>query len=98
MEAKTLADAKADIEMLVDLAVDTHEPVVIARDGKPSAVLISLAEWNRWQTTLDLARDPKVNAKLRESIAALNHGKGIEVTIDQLDAVIADSSKPRAAE
>ena len=98
MNAKTIAEAKADIETLLDAAVDYHEPVVITHPGKAPVVLISLAEWNSWTTTLDLTRDPTANARLREASANLNNGGGIEVTVDQLDAIVADHSKPQAAE
>ena len=38
MDAKTLKDAKADLEKLMDEAVDNHEPVIITRQGKPPVV------------------------------------------------------------
>ena len=44
MEAKTLAEAKADFERLMDEAVESHEPVIITREGNPSVALISLRD------------------------------------------------------
>ena len=96
MDAKTVAEAKADLDTMLETAVT--EPVIITREGKPPLVLISLAEWNSWQATLDLTRNPRTNARLREAIATLDRGEGVEVTIEQLDAVTAGSAQARAAE
>ena len=62
MDAKTIKDAKADLEKLMDEAVDNHEPVIITRDGKPPVVLVSLADWNSQQETEYLSTEPGQSA------------------------------------
>jgi prevent-host-death family protein len=41
-----LKDAKATLSSVVDEAIDGH-PSVITRHGKPEAVLVSYAEWQK---------------------------------------------------
>ena len=43
MDARTLAEAKADIDAVMDAAVDGCEPIIITRGGKPPVVVLSLA-------------------------------------------------------
>ena len=70
MDAKTLKDAKADLERLMDDAVENHEPVIITREGKPPVVLVSLADWNSQQETDYLLRSPANRKRLDTSRSA----------------------------
>jgi antitoxin YefM len=89
MDAKTIKDAKADLERLMDEAVDNHEPVIITRDGKPPVVLISLADWNSQQETEYLLRSPANRKRLLKSVAEANQGKFAKVvTISELDRLV----------
>lgn len=93
MNAKTIKDAKANLEQLMDQAVDDHEPVVITRDGKQACVLVSLEDWNSEEATQYLLRSPANKAALERSRAQLEHGARIVKTIEELDALAQDSQK-----
>jgi antitoxin YefM len=86
MDAKTLKEAKANIEMLMDEAVENHEPVIITREGKPPVVLVSLADWNSQQETEHLLRSPANRKRLLRSVGDANKGKFAKVTtLDELE-------------
>ena len=90
MDAKTLKEAKADLEKLMDEAVDNHEPVIITREGKPPVVLVSLADWNSQQETEYLLRNATNRKRLLQSVADANKGKfAKEVSISELDRLAA---------
>ena len=74
MDAKTLAEARHDLEKLMDEAVESHEPVVITRDGKPPVVLVSLDDWSSQQETEYLLRSPKNRERLLRSVRAADEG------------------------
>jgi antitoxin YefM len=78
MDAKTFDDAVANLDALIDQAVDDAEPIIITRTGKPAAVLISLDEWNSIQTTLHLLRSPTNRRRLEESMRDADAGRGVE--------------------
>lgn len=89
MDAKTLKDAKADLEKLMDEAVENHEPVIITREGKSAVVLVSLADWNSQQETEYLLRSPTNRKRLLRSIRDANKGKFARIlTTSELDRIV----------
>jgi antitoxin YefM len=94
VDAKTLKDAKADLERLMDEAVENHEPVIITRDGKPPVVLMSLADWNSQQETDYLLRNPENRRRLRRSIRDADKGKFAKVMrFAELDRIAKKKSR-----
>ena len=93
MDAKTLAEARHDLEKLMDEAVESHEPVVITRDGKPPVVLVSLDDWSSQQETEYLLRSPKNRERLLRSVRAADEGS-IAKSLTELE-LAAVSDKPQ---
>ena len=89
MEAKTLAEAKADFERLMDEAVESHEPVIITREGKPSVALISLRDLRGEQETTSLNRSRANRERLLRSIANANDGVyAKDLSVDELERLL----------
>lgn len=83
MMAKILpiSEVKARLPELVRGVEDRDEEVVVTRKGKPAAVLISHAEYERLKETLDVLSDPDLMKQIRSSrrfFAAGRHGLSFE--------------------
>lgn len=68
-----LADAKARLSAVLDEVRDTHERVVITRNGRPEAVIMAVSDLEALEETLDLLSTPGAVEQIRraeEDIAA----------------------------
>src|SRR2546428_13711994 len=67
--SKTLpiSEVKARLPELVTGVEDREEEVVVTRNGKPAAVLVNYAEYERLKETLDVMSDPAMMRQIRES-------------------------------
>ncbi len=67
--SKTLpiTEVKARLPELVTGVEDREEEVVVTRNGKPAAVLVNYAEYERLKETLDVLSDPEMMQQIRES-------------------------------
>ncbi|HWU19574.1 MAG TPA: type II toxin-antitoxin system prevent-host-death family antitoxin [Devosia sp.] len=79
MRAKSISDFRKNIAADIDAAVEDHVPLIVTRTGgKEPAVVMSLADYESWKETLYLLSNPANAKELRESIAELEAGKGVE--------------------
>ena len=60
-------EARASLSELLDDVVARHEHVVITRNGRPAAVIVSPEEWEAVEETLEILQDEETLAALRES-------------------------------
>ena len=97
MDAKTFKDAEADLDASMDAAVGNHEPVIVTREGKPAVVIMSLADWNGWQETVHLMRNPTAYQQLKDSIAQAERGELVEKDLTLLKR-LGEITAPTAAE
>lgn len=71
--------ARQNLAKLMDEVERDCVPVFISRQRKRgAAVLVSQAEWDSIQETLYLLNNPKNAQDLRDGIAELDSGKGVE--------------------
>jgi prevent-host-death family protein len=78
--AKTLpiSEVKARLPELVTGVEQREEEVVVTRNGKPAAVLVNYAEFERLKETLDVLSDPDLMRQIEESRAFYaSGGKGL---------------------
>jgi antitoxin YefM len=66
-ETLPLSSVKAHLSELVDRVEDQHDRVVVTRNGKPAAVLISQEDLESLEETLAILSDPAIMAQIRES-------------------------------
>jgi prevent-host-death family protein len=74
-ETLPLSSVKAHLSELVDRVEDQHDRVVLTRNGKPAAVLISHADLESLEETLSILSDPALMAQIHESEQALDRGE-----------------------
>jgi prevent-host-death family protein len=74
-ETLPLSSVKARLSELVDRVEGQHDRVVLTRNGKPAAVLISHEDLEGLEETLALLSDPAAMAQIRESRQALAGGE-----------------------
>lgn len=74
---QSLAEVKAHLSSYVDQVEQQHERVVITRNGRPAAMLISPDELEALEDTLDLLSDPEAMAELAEAKADIAAGRVI---------------------
>jgi prevent-host-death family protein len=77
----SLAAVKARFSELVDRVERQQDRVIVTRNGKPAAVLISTEDLESLEETLDVMSDRSITAQIRESEkakAAGNSGAGLD--------------------
>lgn len=75
MRVLSLSEAKARLSRLVaDLETDDEE-LVITRNGKPAAVLISADEFESWRETREIMRNPALMKEIRQGLRQLEKGR-----------------------
>jgi len=72
-----LADAKARLSAVLDEVRDTHDRVVITRNGRPEAVIMSVSDLEAIEDTLDLLSTPGALDEIREAEAEITRGETI---------------------
>ena len=83
-----LADAKARLSAVLDDVRDTHDRVVITRNGRPEAVIISVSDLETMEETLDLLSTPGAIDEIRTAEAEIARGEAIGA--DELRRLMAE--------
>jgi antitoxin YefM len=89
-----LADAKARLSAVLDEVRDTHERVVITRNGRPEAVIIAVSDLEALEETLDLLSTPGAVEQIGQAEADIAAGHGIDA--DELRRQMAARTRPAA--
>lgn len=74
-ETLPLSSVKAHLSELVDRVEGQHDRVVVTRNGKPAAVLISNEDLDELEETLAIMSDPSLMAQIHGSQQALASGE-----------------------
>lgn len=75
----SLANVKAHLSAIVGSVHDTHERVVITRNGEPAAVLVSLDDLASLEETLDILSDKNLMAQLAQARAEIDASETVEL-------------------
>ena len=83
MKTLSLSEAKMKLSALVDKVYSTDEEVVITKNGRPSAVLISPDEFESWKETIRIKSDGDLMKEIAKGLAAIKK-KGKLYTLNEL--------------
>jgi prevent-host-death family protein len=83
MKTLPLAEVKAKLSRLVDQVAETDEQIMITRNGRPAAVLVSPDEYESWRETQAIRSDPELMAEIRRGLRTLKRGARI-YTLEEL--------------
>ena len=83
-ETLSLAEIKAHLSEIVDRVEREHERVVLTRNGRPAAVIMSPADLEALEDTLELLSDPTAMDEI--TAARKDTASGRVVTADELRA------------
>jgi len=86
-----LADVKARLSAVLDAVRDTHDRVVITRNGRPEAVIISVADLETIEETLDLLSTPGAVDEIRTAEAEIARGEAIGA--EELRRLVAERAR-----
>lgn len=62
-----ISEVKARLPELVTGVAERDEEIVVTKNGRPAAMLVSYEEYQRQKETLDILSDPDMMAQITES-------------------------------
>jgi len=84
MKTLPLTEAKSKLSGLVDRVRALDEEVVITKNGRPVAVLVSPDEFESWKETIAIRGDATFMKEIRAGLAALKARKAKLYTLNEL--------------
>ena len=73
METLSLSEAKMKLSEIIDRVQSTDAEVVITKNGRPAAVLVSPDEFDGWKETIEIKLDKELMAEIKKGISALKN-------------------------
>ena len=88
MHIVTYTDARKHLKDVMDHAIHDKTETVITRSHQEAVVVVGKEEWDAIQETLYLLTSPANARRLRESVAQLDAGRGIERSLGDEDHLL----------
>ncbi len=83
METLSLSEAKMKLSELIEKVQSTDVEVVITKNGRPAAVLVSPDEFEGWQETITIKSDEDLMTEIKKGATALKK-KSKVYTLEEL--------------
>lgn len=71
MKVLSLSEAKMKLSELIERVVSTDEEVLITKNGRPSAVLVSPGEFESWKETIEIKSDSDLMQEIKKGLLSL---------------------------
>jgi len=84
MKTLSLSEAKIKLSSLVKSVNTSDEEVMITKNGRPAAVLVTPEEHESWKETLAIRADVSLAKEIKAGLAALKNKKAKLYTLEEL--------------
>ena len=71
MKILSLSEAKIKLSELIEKVYSTDEEIVITKNGRPAAILISPNDYQGWKETIAIKSDPDLMKEIKRGLSAL---------------------------
>jgi antitoxin YefM len=83
METLSLSEAKMKLSELIERVQTTDTEVVITKNGRPAAVLVSPDEFDGWKETIEIKSDKELMTEIKKGVSALKNRSKV-YTLEEL--------------
>ena len=84
MKTLPLSEVKAKLSGLVERVGNTDEEIVITKNGRPAAILVSPDEFESWKETVAIRSNASLMRDIKASAAVFKAKKARLYTLDEL--------------
>ena len=84
MNTISVSEAKMKLSALVDSVRETDEEIVITKNGRPVAVLVSPDEFESWRETDKVRFDAGLMEEIKSGLEALKKDRAALYTLEEL--------------
>ncbi|MGD0659653.1 MAG: type II toxin-antitoxin system Phd/YefM family antitoxin [Syntrophorhabdales bacterium] len=84
MKTLPLSEVKMKLSALVDRVETTDEEIVITRNGRPAAILVSPDEYESWKETIAVKSQPGLIDEIKDGLKQLKSRKTKLYTLEDL--------------
>ena len=84
MKTLSLSEVKMKLSVLVEALKATDEEIIITKNGKPAAVLVSPDEFDSWRETIAVRSDPALMDEIRSGLKELKEKKAHLYSLEEL--------------
>ncbi|MDC4204332.1 MAG: type II toxin-antitoxin system Phd/YefM family antitoxin [Candidatus Manganitrophus sp.] len=84
MKTLSLSEAKTKLSGLVASVSETDEEIVITKNGRPAAVLVSPDEFESWKETMAIRSDSSLMNEIQQGLKGLKQRKAKLYTLEEL--------------
>jgi antitoxin YefM len=84
MKTLSVSEVKMKLSALIEAVNTTDEELVITKNGRPAAVLVSPDEYASWRETMLIRSDADFMAEIKKGLGAIKEKKAAYYTLDEL--------------
>jgi antitoxin YefM len=84
MTTISVSEAKMKLSALIESVFITDEEVIITKNGKPVAILVSPDEFEGWRETRKIQSDADLMEEIKKGLSDLKKNKASLYTLEEL--------------